>query len=130
MALGSITVQVNALTSNAYASFSNIVIQSYYYCSSILGSDAQVTSGTVGTNAVLTNDNEAQAIAMLAAALLKNGKEHSKPDGDPKSIDDLFTDEIKDMLLTPEEADPTTFDKGRVWDNEPPNQFSDPWELV
>jgi len=130
MALGTITVQVNALTQNAYGSFSNTVSQSYYYCSAKLGEDIQLTSGTIGTDAIATNDNEGIAVAMLAASLLANGKLHSKPDGEPKSIDELFTDEIQDILFTPEEAEATTFNKGVSWDNEPPNSFSDPWELV
>ena len=103
MALGTLTVQVNTLTSNAYSGFANTVIQSYYYCSAKLGSDISIASGTVGTDAVATNDNEGIAIAMLAAALLGNGKLHSKPDGVPKSIDELFTTEIEDMLIKPDE---------------------------
>ena len=125
MALGTITVQVNAITSNAYASFSNVVIQAYYYCSAKLGEDI-AGSGTLGTNFVTTNDNEGIAVANLAASLLANGRLHSQPDGVPKTIDELFTDEIKDMLLTPEEADETSFNKGMTWDNEPPTEG---WEV-
>ena len=120
MALGTITVQVNALTSNAYGSFSAIVIQSYYYCSARLGNDIELTSGTVGTNAVTTNDNEGMAVAQLAASLLANGKLHSKPDGVPLSIDDLFTAEIRDLLLTPDELDESQMAKGIMWDNSLP----------
>ena len=122
MALGTITVQVNALTRNAYASFSTTVIQAYYHCSAVLGEDIGLTSGVVGTDAVTSNDNEGIAVANLAASLLANGRLHSQPDGVPKTIDELFTDEIKDMLLTPEEADETTFSKGVTWDNEPPTE--------
>ncbi len=103
MVLGTLTVQVNTLTGNAYSSFANTVIQSYYYCSAKLGGDISIVSGTVGTDAVATNDNEGIAIAMLAAALLSNGKLHSKPDGVPQSIDELFTAEIEDMLIKPDE---------------------------
>ena len=103
MALGTLTVQVNVLTGNAYLSFANTVIQAYYYCSAKLGGDISIASGTVGTDAVTTNDNEGIAVAMLAAALLGNGKLHSKPDGVPKSIDELFTAEIEDMLIKPDE---------------------------
>ncbi|KKK47077.1 hypothetical protein LCGC14_3158840 [marine sediment metagenome] len=129
MALGTITVQVNALTSNAYSSFTNVVIQAYYYCSSKLGEDIGLTSGAVGTDAVTSNDNEGIAVAMLAAAMLDNGKLHALPDGVPKTIDELFTDELQDMLFTPEEADETSIGKGVTWDNEPPNTFSDRWEV-
>ena len=129
MALGTITVQVNALTSNAYSNFGNVVIQSYYHCSSVLGEDIGLASGTVGTNAVASNDNEGIAVANLAAAMLANGKLHAQPDGVPKTIEELFTDDIKDMLLTPEEADETSIGKGVTWDNEPPNAFSDSWEV-
>jgi len=103
MALGTLTVQTNAFTGNAYSSFSNTVIQAYYYCSAKLGADISVASGTVGTDAVVTNDNEGIAVAMLSASLLANSKLHSKPDGVPKSIDELFTAEIEDMLLKPDE---------------------------
>ena len=129
MALGTITVQVNALTSNAYSGFGNVVIQSYYYCSSKLGEDIDLTSGAVGTDAVTSNDNEGIAVAMLAAAMLPNGKLHALPDGVPKTIDELFTDEIQDMLFTPEEAAESSIAKGVTWDNEPPNTFSDRWEV-
>lgn len=129
MALGSITVQVNALTSNAYSAFSNTLKQAYYHCSSKLGNDISLSSGTLGTDAVAENDNEGIAVAMLTAALLANGKLHSRPEGVPKTIDELYTDEIKDMLLTPDEQDETQLDKGVAWDNEPPSSFSDPWEI-
>ena len=130
MTHSSVTVMVNSLTSNAYASFSETVLTSYYYCSAKLGEDIAILSGSMGTDGVTVNENEGLAIAMLAAALLANGRLHSKPDGVPKTIDELFTDEIQDILFTPEEADDTSFNKGVTWDNEPPNQFSDPWELV
>ncbi len=126
MALGTITVQVNALTSNAYSNFSNVVIQAYHYCSAKLGSDIGLTSGTVGTDAVTSNDNEGIAVANLTAAMLPNGKLHALPDGVPKTIDELFTDEIQDMLFTPEEAKETSISKSVTWDNEPPN---DRWEV-
>ena len=126
MALGTLTVQINAMTSNAYASFSAVVVQAYYYCSAKLGGDIALDSGTVGTNAVTTNDNEGIATAMLAAAMLRNGKEHSKVDGVPKSIDELYTAEIADMLLTPDEADETQMDKGVSWDDSLPTEG---WEV-
>ncbi len=122
MALGTLTAQVNAMTSNAYALFSAVVVQSYYYCSAKLGGDIALDSGTVGTNAVTTNDNEGIATAMLAAAMLRNGKEHSKLDGVPKSIDELYTAEIADMLITPDESDEIQMSKGVMWDDEPPTE--------
>ncbi len=130
MALGTITVQVNAQTSNAYSNFANTVIQAYHYCSSKLGGDISLASGTVGTNAVTTNDNEGMAVSALAAMMLINGKEHSKPDGVPKTIDELYTTEIENMLLKPDELDETQFNKGTAWDNEPPSAFADRWEVV
>ena len=129
MALGTITVQVNAQTSNAYSNFSNTVIQAYHYCSQKLGGDISLASGTVGTNAVTTEDNEGIAVAALAAALLANGRLHSKPDGVPKTIDELYTTEIENMLLKPDEIDETQFNKGVAWDNEPPSAFAERWEI-
>ena len=122
MALGTITVQVNAMTSDAYSSFSNTVIQAYYYCSQKLGSDIGIASGTIGTSAVATNDNEGIAVAMLAAALLANGKLHSRPDGIPKTIDELYTEEIEDMLLTPDDTDVSTVLEDVMWDDSPPTE--------
>ena len=121
MALGTITVQVNSLTSNAYASFSNTVIQAYYYCSAKLGSDIGIT-GTLGTNAVANNDNEGIAVSMLAAALLNNSRLYSKIDGVPKTIDELYTAEIADMLLTPDEQDEIQVSEGTMWSNELPTE--------
>lgn len=129
MVLGTITAQVNAQTSNAYSNFANTVIQSYYYCSAKLGEDISLASGAVGTDAVTTNDNEGIAVAMLAAALLANGRLHSKPDGVPKTIDELYTTEIENMLLKPDELDETQFNKGTAWDNDPPNAFAERWEV-
>ncbi len=126
MALGTITVQVNAMTNNAYRNFSNTVIQAYYYCSSKLGSDIALTSGTIGTDALAENDNEGIAVAILAAALLANGKLHNHPEGVPKSIDELYTAEVGDMLLTPDEADEEQVSKEVMWDNDNPE---DPWEV-
>ena len=125
MALGTITVQVNAMTNNAYADFSNVVIQAYYYCSAKLGGDIVIT-GTLGTNAVATNDNEGIAVAMLAASLLANGRLHSKPDGVPKTIDELYTSEMADMLLTPDELDEDQVDESVMWSNELPTED---WEV-
>ncbi len=130
MALGTITVQVNAQTSNAYSNFANTVIQAYHYCSAKLGGDISLAGGTVGTNAVTTNDNEGMAVSALAASMLANGKLHPKPDGVPKTIDELYTTEIENMLLKPDEIDETQFDKGVAWDNEPPSAFADRWEVV
>ncbi len=129
MALGTITVQVNAQTSNAYSNFANTVIQAYHYCSAKLGADISLASGTVGTNAVTTNDNEGIAVSMLTAMMLINGKEHSKPDGVPKTIDELYTTEIENMLLKPDELDESQFNKGVAWDNEPPSSVNDPWVI-
>ena len=105
MALGTITVIVNSLTNNAYSGFSNTLIAAYYYCSSKLGADISIASGTVGTDAVATNDNEGLVVAQLTASLLSNGKQHADPEGTPKSIDDLFTTEMSTMLLAPDEQD-------------------------
>ncbi len=126
MALGTLTVQVNALTSNAYASFGNVVIQAYYFCNSKLGSTIGLTSGTVGTDAVTSNDNEGIAVSMLAAALLNNSRLYTKVDGVPRSIDELYTAEIADMLLTPDEADETQMNKGVSWDDSLPTEG---WEV-
>ncbi len=126
MALGTLTVQVNALTSNAYANFGNVVIQAYYFCNSKLGSTIGLTSGTVGTDAVTSNDNEGIAVSMLAAALLNNSRLYTKVDGVPRSIDELYTAEIADMLLTPDEADETQMNKGVSWDDSLPTEG---WEV-
>lgn len=132
MALGTLTVQTDAITGNAFDSagtvFPLIIVQAYHYCSAKLGSDIAGT-GNVGTNFVATNDNEGMAVAQLAASLLVNGRLHSKPDGIPLSIDELYTTEIENMLLKPDELDETQFDKGVAWDNEPPSAFSDRWEV-
>jgi hypothetical protein len=132
MALGTLTVQTEALTSNAFSSsgtvFPLIIVQAYHYCSAKLGGDIAGT-GNVGTNFVASNDNEGMAVAQLAASMLENGKQYSKPGGIPLTIDELYTTEIENMLLKPDEQDETQFDKGVAWDNDPPSAFAERWEI-
>lgn len=127
MALGTIVTQVKAITSNAYGNLADNIKQAYYYCSAKLGGDIVLTSGTVGSSALAAKDNEGMAVAMLASVMLANGRLHSKPDGIPKTIDELYTTEIADMLLTPEETDEDIAAEGVMWSNDLP---TDNWEVL
>jgi hypothetical protein len=98
---------VNSMSNNTYATtpVSENVIIAYYYCNSKLGATI-AGSGTIGTNFVATNENEGLAIAILALGLLREAREHAKnktEDATPRTIDEIYTAEVEDILLKPDE---------------------------
>lgn len=124
---------VDEMTSNDFEAADIIgkVQVSHVYCSGVFGSDIPVTSGTVGSSAIEVSDNgQAMGISLLAQALLLEGRRVIKMRDDPslvvRTTDELFTTEMKDMLLTADEADEDTMEEGVMWVNDPPTEG---WEL-
>ena len=116
---------VNEMTSSDFTDTNIIgkVEVAYYYCSAIFGSDIPLASGTVGTNAITVTDNQqAMAIALLAEALLIEGRKivHSQIDANItiRSTNELFTEEMRNMLLTADATDEDTIDV--AWDDSLP----------
>ena len=97
----------------------------YYYCSAIYGSDISVASGTVGTNAITISDNQqATAIALLAQAILIEGRRVINMRGNPniviRSTTQLFTKEMRDMLMVGDDTDTDTVSEDVMWSNDLP----------
>ena len=124
-------VDVNNLVNNmTSADFSgddviDAVEVAYYYCSAIYGSDISVASGTVGTNAITISDNQqATAIALLAQAILIEGRRVINMRGNPniviRSTTQLFTKEMRDMLMVGDDTDTDTVSEDVMWSNDLP----------
>lgn len=130
-------VEVDNLVSNSVsgdftgAEIIDAVEVAYYYCSAIFGEDITVTSGTVGTNAITVADNgQVMAIVLLATAILIEGRKISDSKTDPsidiRSTDDLFTPEMRAMLLRADETDPEEVGEGVMWEDDLPTSG---WEV-
>ena len=97
----------------------------YYYCSAILGSNITLASGTIGTTAISIDDNQiAMAIVLLAEAMLIEGQKILKSRIDAnitiRTTEELFTPEMRNMLLTADAHDESTVSEGVMWSNDPP----------
>ena len=70
------------------------------------------------------------AIALLAQALLIESRKILQSETDPnitiRNAGELFTDDMRDMLLTAEDTDDSILDEGVMWDRSLP---SGGWEL-
>ena len=122
----------NAVTANfSDADIINKVKVAYYHCSAIFGSNIVVSSGTVGTNAItVDNTQQAVAIALLAEAMLIEGRKTLQSQTNPsqviRSTDELFTEEMRNMLLIGDATDDEDVSEGVMWTNTPP---TDSWEV-
>lgn len=128
---------VNNLVNNAVShSFEgpqviDAIENAYYLCSSLYGSEFPLTSGTVGTDViVIANIDHANAIALLATSILLESMLVKQKRNDPTVVirtnDELITPEIRDMLLTADEADEDQVSEGVMWDDSGPTE---PWEV-
>lgn len=111
----------------------NAVEAAYYYCSSVYGSLISLSSGTIGTDAVSVasgDENLGVAIALLSVAILLEGRRANQARTDPnitvRRVDQLFTEEMRNMLMTPDAANEAVPDEGVMWDNNPPTGS---WEV-
>lgn len=120
------------MVSGAYTAAEIIdpVEAAYYYCSAVYGSLITTSSGTVGTSAITVADNLGVPIALLAVAILLEGRRANQARIDPtitvRTVEQLFTAEMRHMLLTPDATNVAVPDKGVMWDNDPP---SGSWEV-
>jgi len=129
MAADNVDHLVNEMTSSDFspANVSGKIKVAYRYCSSIFGSDIPITSGTVGSvDLVITDGDHAMAIALLAEAKLIEGRKIIQSRKDPsitiRTTEQLFTNEMENMLLTADEADEDTVEQDVMWDNSLPTQ--------
>ena len=105
-------------TFGAYAvsDVTNAITRAYHKLSPLVDedNDLSISVGTVGnSNLELTNTNEADAVASLAVAILVNARQHIKgksQDITPISIDQMITEEMRQMLLIGDPVDPNTVD--------------------
>lgn len=130
-------MDVNNLVSNMVsADFSDADIidaveVAYYYCSAIFGEDITVDSGTVGTNAITISDNQqGMAIALLAQATIIEGRRilsmRGNSDITVRSTDELFTEEMRNMLLIADATDDAEVNEDIMWSNLLPTER---WEI-
>ena len=119
---------VNEMTSSDFTDTNIIgkVEVAYRYCSSIYGSDIPLASGTVGTNAITTSETDhGVAIALLAERLLIEGRRITFSKSDPnitiRTTEQLFTDEMRNMLTSADETDDSILNKGVMWDDSLPD---------
>ena len=99
----------------------------YLYCSSIFGSSIPLTSGTVGTNAIdVTDDDHSMAIALLAEAMLIEGRKVVQARTNPsiriRSTKELFTDEMRNMLLIADATEDEEISEGVMWNDDLPTE--------
>ena len=103
---------VNGLTSSAYKSGTTtsrveMALESAYtYC--VAKKTTLSVSGSDFTDYVIADDGEAMAVCMLAVAILNEGRRALRAKTDPNfiglSIKELFTEEMFEMLLAPDES--------------------------
>ena len=120
---------VDSMTSQDFSSdkITGKVEVSYYYCSAIFGEDLPLTSGTVGSSAIdVTDTQQSMAVALLAQALLIEGRKTLQARDNPniriRTTDELFTREMRNMLLVADDAEPVDASKGIMWDDTPPTE--------
>lgn len=121
-------------TFGAYAvtDVTNAITRAYHKLSPLVDKDTDISisTGSVGNvNLELTNTNEADAVTSLAVAILVNARQHIKgrnQDITPISIDQMITDEIRDMLLTGDPTDEDDVSEDVMWSAEYP---TDSWEV-
>lgn len=123
---------VNSMTSNDYSSGSvasaveSTLATSFVYASAVKG-DTIVKTGSDWTDYIITDEGEAMSVAMLAEAILKDGRRvlQSRSFGSgnalARSTSKLFTQEMKDMLIFPDELDDEQWD----FSNEQPTESWD-----
>jgi hypothetical protein len=120
---------VNEMTSSDFTD-TNIVGKvevAYRYCSAIFGGDIPLASGTVGTNAITTSETDhGVAIALLAERLLIEGRKITSSKTDPtipiRTTEQLFTEEMRNMLIIADVTDPDEASKGVMWNDSQPTE--------
>jgi len=120
------------MTSNSFSP-ENIIDKvevAYFYCSSIFGENITVSSGTVGTDAITVDDNQqGMAIALLADALLIEGRKTVQSRKDPtvviRSTNELFTEEMRNMLMVADETDEEEVAEDVMWSDNRPTEHWD-----
>lgn len=121
----------NAVSSNfSDADIINKVKVAYYHCSAIFGEDITISSGTVGVSAITVDDTQqGVAIALLAEAMLIEGRKTLQSKTNPTQVirttDELFTEEMRNMLLIGDATDDEEVSEGVMWTNTQPK---DGWE--
>lgn len=124
------TLLINSMTSSDFRDTDVEAAQqtAYLYCSSIFGSTIPFT-GDIDNNPAafeVTDGQQAMAIAMLGAAILLEGRRTIRSrdeDIEVRTIEVLFTKEMRDMLMIADVNDITDADmvaKGNMWDNTNP----------
>lgn len=120
-----INVQVHAMTSNDFTDEDVIdkLQVAYNACSAIYGSAIPLTSGTVGSTVIVVSDDDrdlGMAIALLAEAKLIEGRRIVNARLDPsiviRTTEELFTREMRNMLLVADATDDDEVDEGIMWD--------------
>ena len=118
---------VNNMTSEDYetADIIDKIEVAYYYCSAVVGSNITLASGTIGSTSITITDNQiAMAIALLAEALLIEGRKIVQSRIDPniriRSTDELFTAEMRNMLLVADSLSEQSVSEDVMWSNDPP----------
>lgn len=99
----------------------------YLYCSSVFGESIPLTSGTVGSTAiVVTDDQQSMAIALLAEAMLIEGRRIVQARTDPtitiRNTEELFTEEMRSMLLIADATEDDEVSEEVMWSNAYPTE--------
>ena len=123
---------VNSMTSNDHSSgtvasaVETTLATAFIYAVAVKGSDITKT-GSDWTDYIITDEGESMSIAMLAEAILKDGRRvlQSRSFGSgnalSRSTSVLFTHEMREMLISPEELDDEEWD----FSNEQPTESWD-----
>lgn len=136
MANDDVNDMVNEMTSQDFSptNVTGKIQVAYRYCSNVFGADIPITSGTVGSTAaplVITDGDHALSMALLAEAMLIEGRKIVQARNDPnitiRSTDELFTTEMRNMLLSADAADEDTMSQNVMWSNTQP---SEGWDIT
>lgn len=114
------------------------VIAAYYHCSAIFGERITVsetvndpfTSSKLTTPATYEGDSQGNAISMLAEAMLIESRKILKLKDNPnlviRTTAQLFTDEMRDMLIDADVTPEDDIAEESMWSNKGPTEG---WDL-
>jgi len=122
-----ITTLINSMTSGDFPSADVYAAQqtAHLYCSVKVGEDIAYTGNKDDASFDVTDDQQAMAIALLGVAILREGRRDIKSRTENivvRTLDELFSSEMRSMLIIGDEVDADSADENVMWSNANPSE--------